>query len=55
MSLEPDNPWFVMDSSTNNIFAEMLPDAATLGMDYGLHIFGELVTVKILQLIVDNN
>ena len=38
LGTEPDNPWFVMDSSTNNIFAEMLPDAATLGMNNGLWI-----------------
>ena len=53
MSLEPDNPWFEIDSSRNNNLAGLLPDAATLGpMNYELHIFGESVPIQLLQFIV---
>ena len=53
VSLNPDNPWFEINSSRNNNLAGLLPDAATLGaMNYDFHIFGESVPIQLLQFIV---
>ena len=56
MSLEPDNPWFEIDSSRNNNLAGLLPDAATLGtMDYGLHILENQFLFNFYNSLFENN